>query len=200
MKLENIDTRIFGAREGLQADELEAIAARDLVTQLKRYLDPSYAWRHADKPFTKWAQLAPIDIFIRAAALVDKSLACMIFRRTRICVKGKCAAIYVIRENFPYASYPMIAKDIGRRSHSTIVTAHKWARTRIASDDEFRRLIELVFMAAKLYPTPLRGEGAVDLLRDQFQSIGLVFNPDREILLADRIANPPNEDLGAGSD
>ena len=186
--------------EKLMAADWKRVYSKDLVRQLKRYPDPSYAWHHADKPFTKWSQLSPIDIFIRAAALIDSTLACMIFRRTRITVKGKAAAVYVIRENFPYASYPMIAKAIGRRSHSTIVTLHKWAKAKIGTDEEFERLVEFLFMAARLYPTPVRGENAVSLLRDQFESIKLIFNPDREILLGDRVANPPNEDLGAGSD
>ncbi len=188
------------AHEKLRASDKKRIYSKDLVKQLKRYPDPTYAWHHADKPFTKWSQLSPIDIFIRAAALIDKPLAFMVFRRTRICVKGKAAAIYVIRENFPYESFPMIAKAIGRRSHSTIVTLHKWAKARIGKDEEFEGLVELVFMAAKLYPTPVRGENAVSLLRDQFESIGLIFKTDREILLGDRIAYPPQEDLGAGSD
>lgn len=168
--------------ESLTLSDLDILAQKRLIETLGASDHPSAVWRNRKRIFTKVIAISAEDVFFRASIIIGADFDIMMRCRRRLYVWGKTAAIYVSRRLFGL-SYPEIGFVIGKNSWSTARDRDKKAEKLIVNDDLFRRLVVLVYLTAKKYPTPVYGKDARRFLQGAFSMDGLLFNAADQALI-----------------
>jgi len=168
--------------ESLTLPDHDILARKRLLETLKASDHPSKVWRNRERVFTKSIKISAEDVFYRASIIIGVDYDPMMRCRRRLYVWGKTAAIYVSRRLFGL-SYPEIGFAIGKNSWSTARDRDKRAEKLIVEDDLFRRLVVLIYLAAKKYPTPVYGQDARRFLHRAFSMDGLLFNAADQALI-----------------